>query len=64
MTHSFFNLMETKIEAVYGKLLGSFGPQHWWPVTKEPDLEPKYHKNIKLDEKQKLEICFSAAKKD
>src|SRR3989344_7221277 len=52
--------MEIKIEAVYGKLLGSFGPQHWWPVTKEPDLEPKYHKNIKLDEKQKLEICFGA----
>ncbi|MBI2208053.1 endonuclease III domain-containing protein [Candidatus Woesearchaeota archaeon] len=52
--------METKIEAVYGRLLESFGPQHWWPVTKEPDLEPKYHKSIKLNEKQKLEICFGA----
>ena len=52
--------METKIEAVYETLLGYFGPQHWWPVTKEPDLEPKNHKSIKLNEKQKLEICFGA----
>lgn len=49
-----------KIESVYEKLLSHFGPQYWWPVTKENDVIPKYHKNIKLREKQKLEICFGA----
>src|SRR3989344_8631165 len=49
-----------KIKLIYGKLYSSFGPQHWWPVTKEHDITPKYHKNISLNEKQKLEICFGA----
>ena len=49
-----------KIKSVYSELYSYFGPQYWWPVTKDNDIEPKYHKSIKLDEKQKLEICFGA----
>ena len=45
---------------LYSALCSHFGPQHWWPVTKEGDLEPKYHKKIKLNSRQKLEICFGA----
>ena len=45
---------------IYEKLLSHFNPQHWWPVTKEGELAPKYHKNIELNDKQKLEICFGA----
>ncbi len=48
------------IKNIYQKLLKSFGPQHWWPVTKDNDKSPKYHKNINLNEKQKLEIIFGA----
>jgi len=48
------------IKNIYSKLYSHFGPQHWWPVTKEKQIIPKYHKNIKLNEKQKLEICFGA----
>ncbi|MDP6548389.1 MAG: endonuclease III domain-containing protein [Candidatus Woesearchaeota archaeon] len=48
------------IKNIYQKLLKSFGPQHWWPVTKDNDKNPKYHKNINLNEKQKLEIIFGA----
>lgn len=49
-----------KLETIYDFLFSHFGPQHWWPVTKENEIIPKYHKNIKLNEKQKLEICFGA----
>lgn len=45
---------------IYTKLYSHFGPQNWWPVTLENGIMPKYHKNIKLTEKQKLEICFGA----
>ena len=45
---------------IYKKLIFRFGPQHWWPLTKEKDLVSKYHKNIVLNNKQKLEICFGA----
>ncbi len=45
---------------IYNGLLGHFGQQHWWPVTLEGEFTPKYHKNINLNEKQKLEICFGA----
>ena len=48
------------IKKIYGNLYSFFGPQHWWPVTLDKDIAPKYHKNIKLNEKQKLEICFGA----
>ena len=44
----------------YKNLYSHFGPQNWWPVTIEGDESPKYHKNIKLTEKQRLEICFGA----
>ena len=49
-----------KIKLIYKTLYSSFGPQYWWPVTKEGSIIPKYHKNIRLNEKQKLEICFGA----
>jgi len=45
---------------IYSKLHSHFGSQHWWPVTKEKELVPKYHQSIKLNPKQKLEICFGA----
>ena len=48
------------IKTVYNYLYSYFGPQYWWPVTLENETIPKYHKNIKLNEKQKLEICFGA----
>ena len=48
------------IKSIYSKLYSHFGPQHWWPVTLENDTMPKYHKSIKLNNKQKLEICFGA----
>tara|TARA_Y100000310_G_C20688005_1_gene820328 strand:- start:2744 stop:3460 length:717 start_codon:yes stop_codon:yes gene_type:complete len=47
------------IKLIYSKLYSHYGPQGWWPVTKS-GVVPKYHKNIKLNEKQKLEICFGA----
>ena len=47
-------------EKIYVRLLAHFNSQHWWPVTKEGETIPKYHKNIKVTEKQKLEICFGA----
>lgn len=49
-----------KLEVIYKNLYSHFGPQHWWPVTKEKEINPKYHQNINLTEKQQLEICFSA----
>ena len=49
-----------KLKVIYKKLSSNFGPQHWWPVTKEGEVAPKYHKNINLNERQKLEICFGA----
>jgi endonuclease-3 related protein len=48
------------IKTIYHKLHSHFGPQHWWPVTLNKETIPKYHKNIKLNVKQKLEICFGA----
>ena len=47
------------IKPIYNKLYSHFGKQHWWPVTKS-GYAPKYHKDIKLNDKQKLEICFGA----
>jgi len=49
-----------KIKSIYKKLYSHFGPQYWWPVTLEKQTIPKYHKNININEKQKLEICFGA----
>jgi len=48
------------IKKIYYSLYSHFGKQHWWPVTKDREIIPKYHKNIKINEKQKLEICFGA----
>ena len=49
-----------KLENIYNLLFTHFKPQHWWPVTKEGEIVPKYHKNINLNKKQKLEVCFGA----
>lgn len=49
-----------ELRRIYGVLLKSFGKQYWWPVTKEGEITPKYHKSVNLTEKQKLEICFGA----
>ena len=48
------------LNQIYIKLHFHFGNQNWWPVTLDGDVAPKYHKSIKLSEKQKLEICFGA----
>ena len=48
------------LKTIYNNLYSHFGPQHWWPVTLENETMPKYHKDVKLSEKQKLEICFGA----
>jgi len=48
------------IKTIYSKLYSHYGKQHWWPVALEKETIPKYHKNIKHNEKQKLEICFGA----
>ena len=50
----------TNINLIYSKLYSHFGPQYWWPTTKDDDIVPKYHKKIIHNEKQKLEICFGA----
>ena len=49
-----------KISLIYNSLYSHFGHQLWWPVTLDGEIEPKYHKNVALNEKQKLEICFGA----
>jgi len=49
-----------KIAEIYSELYSIYGPQHWWPVTKDNQTSPRYHKNIELNERQKLEICFGA----
>ena len=49
-----------KIKIIYDKLLKEFNEQRWWPVTLDSETIPKYHQNIKLNQKQKLEICFGA----
>ncbi len=48
------------IKRIFKTLHTSFNSQHWWPVTKERELIPKYHKKINLSEKQRLEIIFGA----
>ena len=48
------------IKTIYNTLLKAYGNQNWWPVTLDNETIPEYHKNIKLTEKQKLEICFGA----
>jgi len=48
------------VARIFKDLLSHFGPQHWWPVTLDGEISPKYHKRINLTEKQKLEICFGA----
>jgi endonuclease-3 related protein len=48
------------IKNIYNNLYSHFHPQHWWPVTLDKEITPKYHKNIKLNGRQKLEICFGA----
>jgi endonuclease-3 related protein len=49
-----------RIEKIYSLLYAKFKAQHWWPVTKENETAPKYHRRIKLSEKHKLEIIFGA----
>mgnify|MGYP001613550442 CR=1 FL=1 len=49
-----------KLTIIYNSLFSHFHHQHWWPVTKEGDIGPKYYKNIQINDRQKLEICFGA----
>ena len=44
---------------IYSKLLHSFGPLHWWPVTSEGKLHPEYSGGP-TNEKQQLEVIFGA----
>lgn len=47
------------IEKIHDILLGSFGPQHWWPVTEDGNFHPTYSNGPK-NEKQQLEVCIGA----
>lgn len=49
-----------KLNYIFSILLKKFNKQYWWPVTIEGEIQPKYHKKIRINEKQKLEICFGA----
>ena len=39
-----------EIFQIHKILLKAFGPQYWWPVTKEKEIAPKYHKKINNNE--------------
>ncbi len=45
---------------IYKGLYSKFGPQYWWPVTKEGETRPTYKKRGHLTEQQKFEICAGA----
>ena len=44
---------------IYEKLLYHFGPQKWWPVIEEGNVQPEYSSGPK-NEKQQLEVIFGA----
>jgi endonuclease-3 related protein len=48
--------------AAYRRLLSSFGPRGWWPITPPGGLRPRYHPGRfpKLGEKAALEVCLGA----
>ncbi|MBI2558915.1 endonuclease III domain-containing protein [Candidatus Woesearchaeota archaeon] len=48
-----------KIHAIYDVLFSNFGPQRWWPVTKEGKLHPEYSGGPR-NEKQQLEVIFGS----
>jgi len=47
---------------VYNKLYEHFGPQGWWPTTREGKISPTYHSLSyhRPDENEKYEICVGA----
>ena len=44
---------------IYNSLLGEYGPQNWWPTTKNGQIKPEYIGGPKND-KQRLEVCIGA----
>ena len=44
---------------VYNILLKDYGPQNWWPATKQGRIKPEYTGGPKNDT-QKLEVCIGA----
>ncbi|MFA5139503.1 MAG: hypothetical protein WC728_09755 [Elusimicrobiota bacterium] len=47
-----------KPRAAYSRLLASFGPQGWWPVTPPGEVRPVYHPG--KDVRAAFEICVGA----
>ena len=49
-------------QAVYRRLLGSYGPQGWWPVTPRRGLSPVYRPGRKdaLTARERTEVCVGA----
>jgi endonuclease-3 related protein len=47
------------LKVIYNKIHSHFGPQGWWPVTKEGKLIPEYSGGPK-NEKQQLEVIFGS----
>ena len=48
-----------RIELIYNKLLKSFGPQGWWPLTLE-GFESKHHSGRPESDKHRFEIIIGA----
>jgi len=49
----------SKLQKIYDVLLEEFGPQGWWPVTKEGKLVPRYDSGPK-NGKQQFEVVVGA----
>ncbi len=49
-----------KILKIYEILYKKFGPQNWWPTTREGKDAPEYSRKVKLNEKEKWEIAVGA----
>src|SRR3989338_2342362 len=48
------------IKQIYNTLLKTYGKQGWWPIVNDKTLLCEYHVNAPRNEKEALEITFSA----
>ena len=48
------------IKKTYNTLLKAYGKQGWWPIVNDKTLLCEYHVNAPRNEKEALEITFSA----
>jgi len=52
--------MKNMLIPLYRNLCGTFGLQHWWPVTFSKEKGPEYNPRKELTEKQQFEIMVGA----